>query len=217
MIGSLLGAFTGRTQQRATDRASREATGFLQQGQQQGESALGRGYGDAQGFLAPYAQQGGRANALYGRAIGLDGSGPQREFMNQYAQGDPFRQFNEDQASRALARRYQAMGMGGSGAMALGLSRAQLERGSQDYESYVNRLAGQAGQGAQFAAQQAGLASGYGQGLAGLRTGTAQQMAGNAINYGNASAQNSGILMNNLMGLGGLAVNAFGRTSPRAA
>jgi hypothetical protein len=208
-LSDAFGSLTGGTQQRYLDQANRQATGFLQQGQRDAEGHLRTGYGEAQGYLTPYGDQGRRANALYSQAIGLDGAGARRNFLSQYAGADPFRQFNDDQASRSLSRRYAAMGMGGSGAMALGLGRAQLERGSQDYENYLNRLAGAAGQGQGIAGQQAQLASGHGGQMAGLAGGFAQQHAGNAINYANARAQNAGVLMNNLMGLGGLAISAY--------
>lgn len=211
MLNALIGSLTGRTARRDLQNAYTESQSQLRRGQEGSEQALGLGYGDAQGYLNPYAQQGQRANDLYGRAMGFQGNDARRQFMGEFAGNDPFRQSNEDMASRAMTRRYAAMGYSpGGGTSGLALARAQLERGSQDYENYMNRLAGAAGQGAQIAGQQAGMAMGYGQGLAGVRGGFAQQNAANAINYGNAQAANSNVLAQNLLGLGGLGVRLFG-------
>jgi hypothetical protein len=210
MLGELVGSLTGSTARRHLQEANRESRDFLRQGQEGSEQALNRGYGEAQGYLNPYAQQGQRANALYGRAVGLDGADAQRQFFNEYAGSNPFRQYNEDQANRGLARRFASMGFSpGGGTASLGLARASLDRGAQDYENYINRLAAASGQGAQIAGQQSGLAMGYGQGLAGIRGGFAQQNAANAINYGNAQAQNANVFGQNMIGLAGTAIRAY--------
>lgn len=211
MLGGLIGSLTGSTARRHLQEANRQSQDYLRRGQEGSEQAIGSGYRDAQGYLNPYAQQGQRANALYGRAMGLDGDDARREFMANYAGNDPFRQYNEDQANRGLSRRYAAMGFSpGGGTAGLALARASLDRGAADYDSYMNRLAAMSGQGAQIAGQQSGLAMGYGQGLAGIRGGFAQQNAANAINYGNAQAANANVFGQNLLGLGGLALGAMG-------
>lgn len=209
-LSQLEGSFTGSTAKKKLDQANAQATGYLNQGKTEATNALSTNYQQAQGYLSPYAQQGQQANSLYGQAIGLQGPQARQQFMDQYATGDPFRQFNEDNGSRALSRRYAAMGYGpGGGTMGLAMARAQLERGSQDYEGYLNRLGGAAGQGMGAANQQAQLAGNYGGQMAGLHSGFAQQNAANAINYGNASAQNSNALFNNILGLGSVAVSAM--------
>jgi hypothetical protein len=128
--------------------------------------------------------------------------------------------------------------MGNSGVAALAAARANADRGSQDFENYMNRLQGLGQQGQQAAGQQAGYAFqngqqmgqyGYnlGQGLAGvsgqqaqtaqntaqqlaqLSTGQNNALAGNEINYGNAKAAASGIGVNNLLSFGGLGLQAM--------
>lgn len=209
-LSQLAGSLTGSTGKKALSQANEQATAALGRGLGDSTASLKSGYGDAQDFLSGYGQQGQRANALYSQALGLDGAGPRQQFMDQFAGADPFRQWNMDQTARTVSRRLGSMGYRPQGGtMSLALARTGLERGSQDYESYMNRLAAAAMQGQGVAGQQAGYAARQGEGLAGLQSGFAQQHAGNAINYGNAQAQQSNALMQNLLGLGGLAVSAY--------
>lgn len=207
---SLWGSFTGSDARRQLEQSKAQADNALAQGKTQAEGAYGTGYNNAQGYLQPYAAGGQRAQDMYWNALGVNGADAQKNFMTNYSSGDPFRAWNDDNTAKMIARQSAARGWGGGAGMTqLALARAGMERGSQDYENYMNRLGQQAGQGAQFAGQQSSLASGYGNNLAGLYYGNAQQQAGNAINFGNAMAQNSGVFANNLLGLAGTAVRAF--------
>lgn len=210
--------------------ADTQAQGYLQGGYDRAIAASGAGLTQARGDLDPYAQAGNRALAQYQNALGLNGRGQQQQFYDQYAAADPFRAYNERQATTALARQYNARGMSNSGLAALASARASQDRGSQDFSAYMNRLQGLAGQGQQAAGQQSGysfnngqqvaqygynlgsgqaqIAQNTGQSLAGLNTGQYNALAGNEINYGNARAQASSIGINNLAGLGGLALKA---------
>ena len=209
-VGGMWDQISGKAGQRSIDQAHQQATGHLNRGLADSSASLTGGYDQAQGYLSGYGQQGQRANALYSRALGLDGAGPRQQFMDEFAGADPFRQWNMDQTARTVSRRLGSMGYRPQGGtMSLGLARAGMERGSQDYEGYMNRLAAAALQGQGIAGQQAGYAAQHGQGLAGLQSGFAQQHAGNAINFGNAQAQQSNALMQNLLGLGSLAVSAY--------
>lgn len=206
-LGDLIGSFTGDTQKRYTNEAFANSTRELQQGRDKGLDAYGQGYSQAQGYLNPYATQGGQANNLYGTYLGLNGADAQRGALQQYAGGDPFRQFNEDQANRGLSRQFNKMGMLDSGNSRLAMSRASLERGSQDYNNYLGRLSqlGQQGYGA--SQQLGGYAMQNGSNIAGLWNNYGQQQAGNEIQKGNALSQASGIFGNNLMKLGGMGVS----------
>lgn len=177
------------------------------------DAALSQGYsgamGDyktAQGMYDPYRQQGQQASNMYGNALGMNGLQAQKDFGSNYAASDPFREQNADFANNALMRQYNARGMGNSGTSALATQRASLERGSTDYNNYLNRLQGQSQQGFQATGQQAQLQQGMGD----MTYGYGQQRAGNEINYGNALAQSRSTGINNLMGLGGLAIKAAG-------
>lgn len=229
---SLWGSFTGSDARRQLERSKAQADNALAQGKTDAlgayntsntaaQGALTSGYNSAQGYLQPYAAGGQRAQDMYWNALGVNGAGAQKSFMSNYSSGDPFRAWNDDNTAKMIARQSAARGWGGGAGMTqLALARAGMERGSQDYESYMNRLGQQAGQGAQFSGQQSSLASGYGQGMAGLNSqygnnvanlyyGNAQQQAGNAINFGNAMAQNSNVFANNMLGLGSVVASAM--------
>ena len=177
------------------------------------DSALSQGYtgamGDyktAQGMYDPYVKQGQQANSMYGNALGLNGVDAQKSFGANYAAADQFREQNADFANNALMRQYNAKGMGNSGTAALATQRASLERGSQDYNNYLNRLQGQGQQGFQATGAQAGLQQGMGD----MTYGYGQQRAGNEINYGNALAQSRSTGINNILGVAGVAAKAAG-------
>jgi hypothetical protein len=255
---SFFGSLTGSTQRKRVNQASAEATGYINQGygQARGElgtantqaqgylgqsrTDLGQGYDlatqgtrEAQGYIQPYAQTGSNALSMYADANGVNGAPAQQRFMASYQGADPFRQYNEDRSTNALARSYNARGMGNSGVAALASARENLRRGSEDYNSYMGRLQGLSSMGQQAAGQQAGYAAQqgqygmqYGQGLAGvgaqqaqtatnygnqlanLSTGQYNALSSNAINRGNALSQADSILGNTLGTFGGLALKA---------
>lgn len=216
LLGDLWGGFTGESQKKFTNEAFANSTRELQQGRDKGLDAYGQGYSQAQGYLNPYAQSGGQANNLYGTYLGLNGADAQRSALAGYAGADPFRQFNEDQANRGLARQFNKMGMLDSGNSRLAMSRASLERGSQDYNNYLGRLAGMSQQGYGAAGALGGMAMQNGQNIAGLWNNYGQAQAGNEIQKGNALSQASGIFGNNIMKLGGMAIGAGGIGNPMA-
>jgi hypothetical protein len=215
-------------------------------------------------ILNPWIQSGRGAQELYDQALGVNGTGAQSDFYANYADNDPFRAYNEDRANNALLRLYNAGGLGTSGRAGMAISRAQLERGSEDLNNYLNRLEAQGAKGGQYATTMTGLETGAGQNLASIRTnlgnqyagietdrgnrladiafkgnaalsdlstgfslnkanvqgqggsdaanliyGTAQQKAGNRIGQGNAVAGTRSTGMNNLIGLGSLALGGY--------
>lgn len=208
ILGDLVGSFTGSTAKKAANEAYQNSTRVLQEGRDKGVDAYNQGYDQAYGFMNPYAQSGTQANSMYTGLLGLNGADTQRGLLAQYANADPFRQFNEDLANKSLARSYNRMGMLDSGNFRMAAARANLERGSQDYNNYLARLAGLSQQGMGAAGQLGGYAMGRGQGIAGLWNNYGQNQAGNEIQHGNATAQASGIFGNNLMKLASMAVSA---------
>lgn len=207
--------FGGSGARRDLQDANQRATANLQQGWDQGSQEVRQGTQQGIGYLNPYMQQGGQANALYGRFLGLNGAEDQRAAMGQYQTSDPFRQSNEDMGNRALSRRYAGMGMLDSGASRLAMSRANLERGSQDYGNYMNRLAGAGQQGMGAAQAAGGMASNSGNLLGQMRFGLGQQQAGNDISFGNAMAANRNTGMQNLLGVGGVVARGAAAFSDR--
>lgn len=194
--------FTGKSAQKDLKRANAQASEHLAQGYTQQRSD----YESALGDFTPYAQSGQQANAMYADAIGLNGVDARQQLVDQYAYADPFRQFNEDTANKAIARRWNAGGSYDSGAARLAAARANLERGSQDWNAMLDRWGGAAGQGMQAAGATAGIKTGMGDNAYNYRA----TQAGQAINQGNAMAASRSTLSNNLLGLAGTAVKAYG-------
>lgn len=201
-------------------------------------SALNSGVNKAAAQYQPYSETGQSANTMYSNALGLNGAAAQQTFQQNY-QADPFRDANANFANNALMQVLNARGLSGSGAAAAAVAQESLRRGSEDYNNYLNRLSGLQSQGAQTAGnlaslyanqgqqaaqygmqngsdlanisgQQANLGYNYGQGQAALNTDQATTNAGNRINYGNALSASRSIAGNNLMGLLGLGVQAYG-------
>lgn len=229
------------------------ARGDVTRGATRAEDAINTQQRYIQQTLNPFLQSGRGAQSLYDNALGVNGTGAASSFYDNYAGQDPFRQFNEDMTNKAMERSFNASGNLGSGRAALAASRANLERGSQDLNRYLDRLSGQAQQGGQYASQLAGYANNAGNTVAGLRSnlgaqqadlatnrgqdlgrlsygygqdrgsimagrgqsnadlqyGLAQQLAGNRLNLGSAVAAGRSTGVNNLLGLGGLAIQAM--------
>ena len=206
----LFDSFFGNSQRRDLQQAKQQADNALAAGWSEGSGEVRNWTNQGLDYVQPYMQQGQQANALYGRFLGLNGADDQRAAMDQYQTGDPFRQQNEDMGNRALSRRFASMGMLDSGASRLAMARANLERGSQDYNNYLNRLGGASQQGFGAASTGAGLAANAGNTLGQMRMGYGQQQAGNAISYGNALAASRSAPWQNIMGLVGMGMQGYG-------
>ena len=202
-------SFFGNSQRRDLRDAYNNSSSQLKSGYDEGSAEVRNWTNQGLGYLDNYRQSGERANALYGRFLGMDGADAQRQAMSTYATSDPFRQFNDDNSSRMLSRRFNAMGMGDSGASRLAIARAGMERGSQDYGNHMSRLAGYGQQGFGAAQTSAGIASGAGNALGQMRYGYGQQQAGNTINYGNALAASRNQGWQNALNLAGVAAKAY--------
>ena len=206
---SLIGTFTGSSAKKYADEAYQRSSQALQGAYDQGSGFVKDYYQEGRRDLDPYAQQGVKASGLLGRYLGLDGADAQRQQMQQYAGGDPFRQFNEDNGLKALMRNWNGRGMMDSGNARLAMSRAQLERGSQDYNSYIQQLMGMNQSGMGAANQLAQMAQQTGGMLGQMRTGLGQSQAQNAIQYGNAKAAADNMLWNNILKVGSIAASAM--------
>lgn len=218
-LGSLYDSFTGDSQKRRADEANRLATGFMQSGWDEG-SGFVKDYNErGNAYLQPYSQQGQGANKLYGTFLGLDGADAQRSAFQNYQGADPFRQYNEDNALKAMSRQYNRLGMLDSGNSRYAMSRAMLDRGSQDFGEYMQRLQGLGQQGLGAANSLAGYANNTGGMLGQMRMNLGQQQAGNAINYQNSLAAADGIFGNNLLKVAGLGMgfmNPSGLFGPKS-
>jgi len=197
---SFFGSFFGNDQRNDINKANQQATASLTQGRDQALSS----YGQARSMYDPYAQQGGRANALYGDALGVNGAGARTAATANFAATNPYSQAGDDYAMGGVMRQMASRGQSGGNAL-LAAQRVGSERWDQRYNNWMGQLQGAGQQGLQATGAQAGLTQGMGD----IQSGYGQQMAGNAINYGNAMAGSRNIGINNLMGLGGMALKAF--------
>ena len=181
--------------------------GYLNTGMDTGRADIGAGYDTARGdlgtqyglaegavtdalgrsreILDPWIESGRGAQDLYDKAIGVSGAPAQQDFYQNYAENDPFRQYNEDRANNALLRLYNSQGLGTSGRSATAISREQLARGSEDLNNYLTRLESQGARGGQYATTMTGLESSAGKDVATLRSNLGNQYAGLETDRGN--------------------------------
>lgn len=161
------------------------------------DAALGY-LGDSNALLQPYAEQGTRANTMYGDAIGVNGADARTTAQGNYL-SDPIFAALMEKGNSDIFKKYNAGGMGDSGA-----SRAAVLQSSYDnYSDWLDRLSGQGQQGLQAAGQMgqnnanmATVSTNRGTALAGLdqwqgnnAKDYATAFAGNRVNLGNTVGQ----------------------------
>ena len=212
-LAALGNGFTGAHS--ALNNGYATARGDVTRGATRAEDAINTQQRYIQQTLDPFLQSGRGAQSLYDNALGVNGTGAASSFYDNYAGQDPFRQFNEDMTNKAMERSFNANGNLGSGRAALAASRANLERGSQDLNRYLDRLSGQAQQGGQYASELAGYANNAGNTIAGIRGNLGTQQANLAtghsqdlgrLSYGYGQDQGNAI-QNRGTQLSGMAVN----------
>lgn len=206
---SLWGAFTGSDARRyATDAYNRNSR-EMQTGYQNSLGYQNQGYQSAVNRLAPYEAAGRQGQTAYSNMLGLNGADAQRGARAGYEGWNPYLGNDISAADRALMRRSASAGMMDSGMNALARNRAAMEMGSRDFYNYNDRLAGMGQQGFQAANMLAGYDQGNAQSLIGIENALRNGNVQNSTQFGNAqSAANQGFL-NNVFGLGGMAMNAF--------
>lgn len=159
-------------------------------------------YTRSAGLLQPSIDRGNTLADLYATALGGKGADAQTGFYDTYASNDPFREYRDQTANDALRRQYNARGQSDSGRFDMAVSRASLERGTSDLNTYLDRLKAAGEQGQQASGQLAGISANTGQtlaqinqnkggALAGLDTGMGTALATNATNKGTALATNA--------------------------
>ena len=207
----LFDSFTGKSQRRDIGYGNEMYNAHLRKGLQQGR----RNLGNALARFDPYAefgQEGIDAYRGYGDAIGARGEDARAAAFETF-ESDPFRDFANQETENALRdsfRRYNAAGMADSGANRLATGRVAGQFARQDINDYFNRLRGYGADATRIGMGAAGSQAGIDQSLADLETSTHSALGNQGINYGNALASSRNIGINNLMGLAGLATNAYG-------
>lgn len=210
---SLWDSFSGAGAAKAARRSEQEAAGYLNSGLQTATGNMTGGYNSAMSRIQPFMQGGQGAYNLYNDFMGVNGRPAQSNAMSNY-QSSPYMSYLQSQGQRAVDRRANAGGGYYSGNALSEASRVNQGIASQDYNQYLAQLAQLGQQGQQMSQFGGNLDWQHGSALANLNYGNAQQLAGNAINRGNAEAQASGALWNNVLGLGSLGVSAFNAFNP---
>lgn len=144
------------------------------------EDAIAKGIAGANSALDPFLKSGINSQNLYDTAMGTGAGGAQgaKDFYANYASNDPFRNYRDELANKQLAAQFNGRGLGGSGRAATAMSRASLERGTQDLNTYLDRIERAAGRGQQVAGQVSNNSMAGGQQIAGIRTGLGNQLSG---------------------------------------
>lgn len=202
-FGSLMETFNGGKQRQTIEAGDARARADAQAGTTAAVAANNK----ASSYFDPYAQQGGRANALWGDALGVNGAGARTAATANFAATNPYTQTGDDYAMGGVMRQLSSRGQSGGNAL-LAAQRVGSERWDQRYNQWMGQLQGAGQQGFQAAGAQAGLQGqnanylyGNGQTMAGL----SQQTAGAIANTQNAGIQNA-------LGFGGMLVNGFSPT-----
>lgn len=192
-----LDAFTGKAQQKALTAANAQANAALDSGYGESKDY----YNEAYDNLTPYAQQGQQGSKMYMDLLGLNGA-EARAAAQGIITSDPQWSGKMAQDSNAVLRMMNSRGAGAGGAAALAGQRVL----TQNYGNAMDRYGQLGQQGAQVAGQQSQIRMGQGDNAYGYGA----TKAGNTINYGNAMAQAKGIGVNNLLGLVGTGIKAWG-------
>jgi hypothetical protein len=209
----------GKSSARAATQLGERNAGRINSGYDTADSSSLTGYNTAQNRLMPYAQGGQRGYDTYTNALGLNGE-PARQQAFQSFESDPFLAYarqNSGNEVNNIFRRYNAQGIGNSGASMLAVSRAAGERAQGDVNSWLNRMMQMGQQGQGIAGQQAGLDTNYYGGVADRAVGRV-----NALNQNDAqatmAANNARMAgVNNLLsGLGTLGGTVFSAFAPGA-
>lgn len=201
--------FFGGAQRDAVKKGYTDSKRFLQEGYDQGRTDIQAGGDKALGYLDPYVQGGGRANALYLDYLGANGPEAQRAAFSAF-QNDPGYQQQLQAGINALDGSATARGGLYSGAAMKGVANYGQQFQRQAFNDRMGQLGGAAGQGMQAAGGAAGIASGTGNALGNLSWGFGQQNASNRINLANGLAQAANIGPQNMLNLAGTVAKAFG-------
>lgn len=170
-----------------------------ERGYEAGQNELNNYYGQAQGHLQPYQQQGQEA---YGHLNGamqdlLNPSSLMDRWMNDYQQSEQSK-IAQARAMEQGNRAASASGVMGSTPHLQAMQAGSAEIGAQDEQRYIERMIQQYLQGA-----------GIAQNIYGTGANAGGQMSNNATNMGQNSAQMAtnatnapGAMFSNLLGMG---------------
>lgn len=177
-----------------------------EKGYQKAQNALDKYYGESQGYLNPYNQQGQQAYGNLNTAMQklLNPTALYDEWSSAYAPSEHARLTKERAMNDAL-RVASSQGLLGSTASQQAIQGGLHDIEAQDFENFMNRMIQQYLQGAQIA-----------QGIYGTGSQAGHALAGNAANMGSNAAemafgrQNApGQLFGSLLGTGANLAGAY--------
>lgn len=158
-------------------------------------------YDQAGGLFDPYMQQGGKAASMYGDLLGLNGADA-RTAAQGVLTSDPLFQGQLAQDSNAMLRQLNARGQSAGGLSAIAGQRVL----QQNYGNWLDRYNQVGQQGFQASGAKAGVLTGQGDNAYGF----AATKANNRLGQANAIANTRNTGMNNLLGVLGTGLKAYG-------
>jgi len=202
---SFFGDLFGSSQRKDYAQAAQDMQAQIAGANKKAMGTLDTGLTKASEFYQPFRQQGLSGFNQYADAIGVNGTqGYNRAF--QTFNSDPFRAGEQEATNNslnALMQKYNARGMGDSGASRLAAGRVASERYGQHVADYRNRLMGLGQQGYDASNVLGNLTYGNAGQKASIQAGQGQQMAQITGNLANATAQSRTQGVNNVLGLVG--------------
>lgn len=207
---SFLGALTGSDSRRYAQNAREENQRQLTAGYDANRGYATNAYNTATGRLSPYEQGGRSAYQSYQNFLGMNGQPAQQSALSAYSGFNPYMQAEQQRLMQAGDRRAAATGQFGSGMNALARARVSDETAYRNYSDYLGRLGGMAQQGVSTAGQMAGLDTNYGNTMIGVENNLRQGNVNNQTQYYNALDRANQSGAQNIIGLGGLAVQGLG-------
>lgn len=203
----------GKSSANAATQLGQRNEARIGQGYAAADTASRTGYDTAQNRLMPYAQGGQRGYETYANALGLNGEPARQQAFSSF-ESDPFLAYarqNSGNELNSIFKRYNAQGMGNSGASMLAVSRAAGERAQGDVQNWMNRMMQMGQQGQGIAGQQAGLDTGYYGGVADRAVGQATALSNNDTQATMAANNARMAGVNNILGLVGTAAGMGSR------
>lgn len=192
--------------------AARQAQLAYDQGNKAAVKTTNQSAGRQQGYIKPYAQQGGAANTQYNDAIGVNGQPKQAAFFSSF-QNDPGYQATLDAGQQQVEHSAIFQGRANSG----GTQKELFEHGQrQQYSQFqdrLNRLQGAGAQGFDAARGQATIEGNRGSSIADLALQRGQFAANSQNNQGQIRADAAGQKWGALGSFGGDLASTYGRTA----
>lgn len=205
-------AFTGSAQRQDLQSGNDAAMASLKSG----VDAANTRYQQGIEAFQPYADMGKQGQAdqnFYRQAIGLGTDQERAAAQGRYFSDPVFQKITGDQQNMMM-RNLNARGLGGSGVAAAAGSKIAYG----NYGGWLDRVKGSGDQNLAYGWQGTQGQAGIRQQQAGMEYGYGATKAGNDISYANAMAGTRSIPINNMMGLIGSGMNAYGAyaRTPRA-